>query len=266
MLDIHRAALELSMYMSISMSMSMSMSMSISMVVPSSPPSPIPTPGPSTSVPMPPKNSPRPTGPPRPPGPPITPAPFSTAPIPTRPTGSPGPPGLPITPAPFSRIPIPTRGPIPSGPPRPTEPGPQSPPSFLIPPVFGTPSKDPSIFSPSLTPQTPSTEAPFEASSIEKTTETSTSSAPTGVYLPNSDCLRTSAIRLGEASDGSTTPMSLEIGYIAESNSNSVESFMTELEEELIATAVFAIFGCNPETSGIIVPITLEIVNGKRTR
>jgi hypothetical protein len=52
------------------------------------------------------------------------------------------------------------------------------------------------------------------------------------------------------------------MGYIAESYSSSVDDFMTELEEELIATAVFAIFGCNPDTSGIN-PNTREISDGK---
>ena len=50
------------------------------------------------------------------------------------------------------------------------------------------------------------------------------------------------------------------MGYIAESDT-SADEFVTELEEELIATAVFAIFGCSPDIGGII-PTTI-ILDGK---
>ena len=208
-------------------SMVMSYSLSMSVSVPSSPPNRIPT-----------TDSSPPVSSVAPDSTPTTLGPSNSAPVQTptdsslRPTDPPGIPGSPITLAP-----IPSRPPIPSGPPRPPtdEPGPQTSPPFLIPP------------------------------SIEVTTEPSISRAPTGVFARGSDCLRLNAIRLANASDTSATPISLEIGYIAESNSISMEAFRKELETELIATAVFAIFDCNPETVGTITPFTLEIVNGTKS-
>lgn len=207
----------------LSMDMSFSMSMSMATSVPIT----IPTSSPVTSVPNPiPTPAPAPTlGPPGPPGPPTT-----TPPNQTRPS-------LP----PFSNF---TRGPTGEpGTPSSTQPAfPPLPPAVLVAPSSET--------------QTPPTGFP----SIEPTSEPSISNPPTGEFLPNSDCLSTSKIRLGDELDNSTTAVPLEIGYIVESYSSSVEAFTTELEEELIATAVFAIFGCNPDTSGIN-PETLEVLD-----
>jgi hypothetical protein len=223
MFDVSRATLELSMDMSFSMSMSMSMGPSV--------PITIPTPSPVTSV----------------PNPIPTPAP---APSPSVPVPVPmGPPGPPTTKPPI----IQTGPPIPIFTRRPTgEPGAPSstqPPFFLLQPALVAPSSEA---------QTPPTGFP----SIEPTSEPSISNPPTGKFLPDSDCLSTSKVRLGDELDDSTTSVPLEMGYIAESYSSSADNFMTELEEELIATAVFAIFGCNPNTSGIN-PTTLKILDGK---
>lgn len=203
-------------------SMSMSISMSMSMSMATSVPITIPTLSPVTSVP-----NPIPTPPP---------SPSATVPM--------GPPGPPTT-----TSPIQTSPPIPSFPPGPPTGEPGTPPPFLIPPMPTASSSEA---------QTPPTVSP----SIEPTSEPTITNAPTGKFLPNSNCLSTSEIRLGDESDDSTTSVQLEIGYIAESYSSSVDGLMTELEEELIATAVFAIFGCNPDTSGIS-PTTLEILDGK---
>ena len=80
-----------------------------------------------------------------------------------------------------------------------------------------------------------------------------------------SDCLSTSTLTLGTAADESSTPVALDISYSAETNSSFIEDFETELVDELIRTAVFAIFGCNPETRGKVAPNTEES-DGERTK
>ena len=104
------------------------------------------------------------------------------------------------------------------------------------------------------------TSDPAEDPSIISTPAPSTS----GLSAGKSECLSTNTLKLGTASDNSSTPVYLDLSYNAKSNSSSMEDFKTELEDALISTAVFAIFGCNPETSGKIAPNTQEIVNGKR--
>jgi hypothetical protein len=64
---------------------------------------------------------------------------------------------------------------------------------------------------------------------------------------------------LGTASDQRTTPIFLAVGYQAESTSSSVDDFVTELENELMSTAVSAIFGCKTNITGKIFPQTLEV-------
>jgi hypothetical protein len=74
-----------------------------------------------------------------------------------------------------------------------------------------------------------------------------------------SGCLSTSTITLGTAADERSTPVALDISYSVEANNSFVEDFEDELVDELIRTAVFAIFGCNPDTTDKVAPNTEEI-------
>ena len=207
------------------LSMDMSFSMSMSMSMATSVPITIPTSSPVTSV----------------PNPIPTPAPF--------PMGPPGPPTT--TPPNQTRPPLPSFPNFtgrPAGDSNDTPPS-TRPPSFQFPPA--------ALVVPSSEPQTPPTGFSFI---IETTSVPSISNPPTSEFLPISNCSSTSKIRLGDENDNSTTSVPLEMGYIAESDT-SADEFVTELEEALIATAVFAIFGCSPDIGGII-PTTI-ILDGK---
>mmetsp|Transcript_21867 Transcript_21867/g.47590 ORF Transcript_21867/g.47590 Transcript_21867/m.47590 type:complete len:279 (+) Transcript_21867:3-839(+) len=154
-----------------------------------------------------------------------------------------------------------------SGPP---ETGPENSPTISPIPNSNDPNTSPQspapVVSPSFGTNAPVTNATPEPSgkpSNHFSEEPSFSAPPTGL----SDCLSTNTLKLGTAADNTTTPVPLDMSYNAESTSNSTDAFEAILVEELIRTAVLAIFGCNPETSGKIAPNTRQIVEGKtRTR
>ena len=295
--DIHRATLELS--LSLSLSMSMSGPLFPSMPIPrpptisalspasSSPPGPSNAPGSphtpgSPSPPIGPANVPTPSEPSGPSGnPEPTGAPGSPL-FPSNAPGSPGTPGSQSIPTEPAGIPIPsensgaswapgTTG-APASPLMPTTPAliPTLPPIFSDPTTATEPSDPPQTIAPSVPPvlspivQSQPTIAndPINNGSSQPSTEPSSSGSRTGV----SDCLSTNTLVLGTASAESSTPIALDMSYTAESNTTAVEDFEEELVEELIRTAAFAIFGCNPDFRGKIAANTEEIIEGKRAR
>lgn len=256
--DVQRAAMELSMSFSLSMSMSMSEPM-----VPTSPVAPSNPPifdfqPPAGSIPS------GPTGPTEPSAP-------SGSPFGIPPSGFPGPPNVlppfPLPPAgsPGSLSPFalpPSGAPGPSGP---------SPP-------FGFPSSEapfpptPTLDVPTVLFPSPTSSNPIGASSAppsldpdvsDRVPGTAPTQEPSVSVMPTGEthCVNSNNLTLVAAADESSTPVSLDMSYSAESNSTSIEDFETELVQEFIRTAVFAIFGCFPDTSGKIAPNTVEIMD-----
>ena len=227
--DHHRVTLEVSMSMPMSMPLSMSMSMSISMSMAGYPHPLIPV---------------MPSGPP------------------TIQTISPAlsiPPLSPNIPGPFN----------PYGPS-----SPMVPPSYISTPSAPIFTTQPIVFTtnPVESSDSPHVTIPSSFPSMSTTLQTTTalpisdpvtSPSSSETSVETSDCLSTNILKLTTASDESSIPVALDMSYTAESNSSSILDFETELEDELIRTAVFAIFGCNPDTTDKITPITEEIIDGK---
>ena len=109
----------------------------------------------------------------------------------------------------------------------------------------------------------PSMSTTLQTTTALPTSDPVTSPSSSETSVETSDCLSTNILKLTTASDESSIPVALDMSYTAESNSSSILDFETELEDELIRTAVFAIFGCNPDTTDKITPITEEIIDGK---
>lgn len=264
--DVQKAMMELS--------MSFSLSLSMSMPEPSMPPSPISPSGPPTistqapvsisvsPVPLPPYGTLPPYGlpPSGPPGPTIVMPPSGVS----FPSGQPVPTSLPP-----SGGTLPPFGLPPSGPPGPTEP------IFPVPlPPTGAPFTAPTpqpissgvVVQPSDPPQTEDPSASPTTAAPTKSPTTSPSQAPSFSTMPTgeNDCSKTNVLTLGTAADEDSTPVALDMSYSAESNSSTIEDFEEELVEELIRTAVLAIFGCIPDMDGKISPNTFEIIDGKK--
>lgn len=84
--------------------------------------------------------------------------------------------------------------------------------------------------------------------------EPSTTASPT-----TDECVIENGLSLGSSSDSTATPIFLAVGYQAESTSSLVDDFRTELENEMLKTAVAAVLGCEADFVGSIFPQTLEV-------
>lgn len=237
--DVQRAAMELS------RALSLSMSMDISEVTTDVPvPAPVDEPVDESVVDT---QSPAATSPSGPTGPTLPSVPSSSPiAVPVPPSGFPGPSMSPL----FVPVPVGT----------PTTP--LDTPSALVPPA---PSSSPEDTPTALVPPTPSS-APVD-------TPTQAPDAPVGVpaslpqpepvtpVIPGGESICLTSNNLVSAADENSTPVFLDFSYSAESNSTIAE-FEAGLVEEFIQTAVFAIFGCYPDTTGKIAPNTVEITDG----
>lgn len=242
--DVQRAAMELSRVLSLSMSMEISEA-----AVPSSPPAPVDVPVPApVDAPVVDTQSPAATSPSGPTGPTLPSVPSSSPiAVPVPPSGFPGPSMSPL----FVPVPVGT----------PTTP--LDTPSALVP---SSPSSSPEDTPTALVPPAPSSapvDTPTQAPVVPVTVPASLPQPePETPVIPGGDesiCLTSN--NLVSAADENSTPVFLDFSYSAESNSTIAE-FEAGLVEEFIQTAVFAIFGCYPDTTGKIAPNTVEITDG----
>ena len=167
-----------------------------------------------------------------------------------------GNPGVPTTSPPF---PIPPAGPPGSGSSPPAQVPTSRPPSAVTLPPSAAPIEDIPTVKPtsSVSSRPPSTgSTPPVAPTVSE--QPSLTPVPTTEDEKIVEC-PDNGLGLGSASDQRTTPIFLAVGYQAESTSSSVDDFVTELENELMSTAVSAIVGCKTNITGKIFPQTSEV-------
>eukprot|EP00535_Pseudo-nitzschia_heimii_P003256 CAMPEP_0197178832 /NCGR_PEP_ID=MMETSP1423-20130617/3985_1 /TAXON_ID=476441 /ORGANISM="Pseudo-nitzschia heimii, Strain UNC1101" /LENGTH=534 /DNA_ID=CAMNT_0042628645 /DNA_START=270 /DNA_END=1874 /DNA_ORIENTATION=+ len=233
---------------------------------PVSPPSPSNTPG----SPVAPGSPSIPTGQTKIPAPSEHPGPTETPVSPPSPSNAPGSPSIPTG---QTKVPAPLEPSWSSGDPVSPLPSTALPLIPSLPPIFSVPitTTDPAdpphtlassvspVPSPIVQPQ-PTTANNPSSTSTSSTSQPSTEPPSSGPPTGTSDCRSTNTFVLGTAADESSTPIALDMSYTAESNNSAVEDFEDELVGELIRTAAFAIFGCDPEIGGKIAANTEEII------